>query len=324
METLGRPIVLCFFWAMLCNAEDTCPEVKIVGLGTQDKLAILQGCPGFPGAPGTKGEAGMKGEKGSQGVPGKIGPAGETGPKGMLGLPGLPGPKGDKGETGESTSTATHDAGAKNCKELLQSGTILSGWYTIYPEDRKPLIVLCDMDTDGGGWIVFQRRWDGSVDFFRDWITYKRGFGSQMTEFWLGNDNLHYLTANGNYELRIDLHDFEKKHHFATYNSFKIGNESEKYKLTYGTFTAGNAGNSLDGHQNQAFSTKDQDNDPREGSSCAVAYKGGWWYESCHNSNLNGLYLAGTHTSYADGINWSSGNGYHYSYKSSEMKFRPV
>ncbi|KAG8142107.1 putative Ficolin 2 protein, partial [Naja naja] len=46
-----------------------------------------------------------------------------------------------------------HMGGAPNCKELLKRGMVLSGWYTIYPQDCKPLEVLCDMDTDGGGWI---------------------------------------------------------------------------------------------------------------------------------------------------------------------------
>uniref|UniRef100_A0A8C3XRP0 Uncharacterized protein n=1 Tax=Chelydra serpentina TaxID=8475 RepID=A0A8C3XRP0_CHESE len=58
------------------------PEVKIVGLGGNEKLAILQGCPGVPGATGPKGELGaegMRGEKGTQGSPGKMGPAGEKG-----------------------------------------------------------------------------------------------------------------------------------------------------------------------------------------------------------------------------------------------------
>ncbi|XP_011904081.1 PREDICTED: ficolin-2 isoform X3 [Cercocebus atys] len=213
--------------------------------------------------------------------------------------------------------------GPRTCKDLLDRGHFLSGWYTIYLPDCRPLTVLCDMDTDGGGWTVFQRRVDGSVDFYRDWAAYKRGFGSRLGEFWLGNDNIHALTAQGTSELRVDLVDFEDNHQFAKYRSFKVADEKEKYNLVLGAFVEGSAGDSLTSHNNHSFSTKDQDNDLNTGN-CAVIYQGAWWYRTCHVSNLNGRYLRGAHDSFANGINWKSGKGYNYSYKVSEMKVRPA
>lgn len=36
------------------------------------------------------------------------------------------------------------------------------------------LQVFCDMDTNGGGWTLIQRREDGSVNFQRKWKDYKQ------------------------------------------------------------------------------------------------------------------------------------------------------
>ena len=72
------------------------------------------------------------------------------------------------------------------------------------------------------------------------------------------------------------------------------------------------------------FTTKDQDNDNRGNRNCAIRFKGAWWYANCHNSNLNGLYHRGNHSSHADGVNWQHWKGYHYSLKRTEMKIRPV
>ena len=74
------------------------------------------------------------------------------------------------------------------------------------------------------------------------------------------------------------------------------------------------------------FTTKDNDNDncsPLHCSeNCAVSYTGAWWYKNCHLINPNGHYLAGEHTSYADGINWKQAKGFYYSMKTSILKVR--
>lgn len=66
------------------------------------------------------------------------------------------------------------------------------------------------------------------------------------------------------------------------------------------------------------FSTKDNDNDLNI-DSCAQTYNGAWWYNRCHTSNLNGLYLS---VSYATGVNWASFRGIYYSLKRTEMKVK--
>ena len=87
---------------------------------------------------------------------------------------------------------------------------------------------------------------------------------------------------------------------------------------------SGNSGDSLALHRGMPFTTKDQDNDNQGGYNCAIKFKGAWWYNGCHHSNLNGLYLRGYHSSYANGVNWRYWKGYYYSLKRTEMKIRPV
>ncbi|XP_070614496.1 LOW QUALITY PROTEIN: ficolin-1-like [Erythrolamprus reginae] len=320
-------LLLCLMASTCGGAEPSCPEAQVVELNGSSKLTILRGCAGMPGTPGPQGPQGFpgtKGERGSPGNPGETGPPGQKGEKGEAGRPGEKGNKGDKGEMDEKgLDTLQCKRGARNCKELLAKGGVLSGWYTIYPKDCRPLRVLCDMHTDGGGWIVFQRRSDGSVDFFRTWADYKKGFGSELNEFWLGNDNLHLLTSLGKNELRVDLIDFEHKESFAKYESFLVAAESDQYRSSVGKFKGGPAGDSLARQNNMPFSTRDKQQDPKN-MKCAEKFKGGWWYHDCHDSNLNGQYLGGPHQSFADGINWKTWKGYKYSYKLSEMKFRPV
>ena len=175
------------------------------------------------------------------------------------------------------------------------------------------------METDGGGWTVFQRRQDGSVDFYRGWVDYEMGFGELDNEFWLGLSKIHRLTKIDS-SLRVDLEHFNQSTRYAHYDTFSVGDVSAEYVLTVGGYY-GTAGDSLEIHNGRRFSTKDNDNDVSS-SNCATRFTGAWWYKSCHHSNLNGKYLHGVHSSYADGVNWYHWTGYYYSLKFTEMKLR--
>ncbi|KAL5011805.1 hypothetical protein ScPMuIL_010356, partial [Solemya velum] len=168
---------------------------------------------------------------------------------------------------------------------------------------------------------VFQRRQDGSEEFYRNWNDYENGFGNVAREFWLGNINLNNIVSQGSYQLRVDMSDFEGNSAHADYSTFNVGDGSTIYRLTVGGYS-GTAGNSLAKQNNMAFSTFDRDQDVKNGENCAVKCKGAWWYKRCHDSNLNGQYLGGEHDTFADGVNWKHWKGKHYSLKSSTMKIR--
>ena len=154
-----------------------------------------------------------------------------------------------------------------------------------------PSKVRCDMATQPGGWIIFQRRVDATVDFYLTWADYRGGFGDLHGNFWLGLEKLHRLAAPGKgAKLRVDIKhvDHPSEIRFAEYSLFEISNEANGYRLAVGGYS-GNAGDALSYHNNKMFTTRDHDNDS-SASNCAISHKGAWWYSDCINSNLNGVF----------------------------------
>uniref|UniRef100_A0A3Q2TUE4 Tenascin R (restrictin, janusin) n=1 Tax=Fundulus heteroclitus TaxID=8078 RepID=A0A3Q2TUE4_FUNHE len=207
----------------------------------------------------------------------------------------------------------------QNCAQHLLNGETVSGVYTIYinRDPSQGVQVYCDMTTDEGGWIVFQRRQNGLTDFSRKWSDYRVGFGNLEDEFWLGLDNIQKIASQGRYELRIDMKDGQESV-YANYDKFSIGDARNLYKLRIGEYN-GTAGDSLSYHQGRPFSTKDRDNDIAV-TNCASSYKGAWWYKNCHRANLNGKYGESRHS---QGINWYHWKGHEFSIPFVEMKMRP-
>ncbi|XP_049548191.1 angiopoietin-1-like [Anopheles darlingi] len=175
------------------------------------------------------------------------------------------------------------------CRNVMSN---VSGVYLIsVNNDSTPFKVYCEMEKFEGGWIVVQHRFDGSVDFYRNWNEYREGFGQLDSEFWLGLERMHQLTTARKHELVVEMKDFEGNYGYTRYSSFQVASESKQYELTVGSHsgTAGDGWASY--HNGTKFSTKDRDNDENYGTHHAVSYEGGWWYGSGGGySNLNGPY----------------------------------
>ncbi|XP_049455200.1 tenascin-N [Epinephelus fuscoguttatus] len=208
-----------------------------------------------------------------------------------------------------------------DCVQIMKNGNKKSGIYTVYiNNDRsKPIEAYCDMETDGGGWLVLQRRTSGKLDFMKRWRQYIAGFGNMTDEFWIGLDKIYELTNTPTqYELRFDL-GLGAERAYAVYDNFKIAPVKQKFKLTIGNYR-GTAGDAMTYHQGRPWTTVDSDNDIALGN-CALTHRGAWWYKNCHLANPNGKWGDVRHSV---GVNWEPWKGHLVSLDFTEMKIRPV
>ncbi|XP_033941040.1 fibrinogen gamma chain [Pseudochaenichthys georgianus] len=239
-----------------------------------------------------------------------------------------------------------------DCQDIANKGATTSGLYYVKPaKATEQFLVYCEIDSFGRGFTVIQRRRDGSVDFNKDWVQYKEGFGylspDDTTEFWLGLEKMHLLTSSTTMPtvLRIELVDWEGNTKYADYTTFRVGTEVGMYRLTYGYYLAGDAGDAFDGfdfgddssdkfytsHNGMQFSTFDKDNDKFDGN-CAQQDGSGWWMNRCHAAHLNGKYYQGGRYTekdagefgYDNGIIWVTWHNRWYSLKETTMKIIPL
>ncbi|XP_050744557.1 ficolin-3-like [Drosophila biarmipes] len=121
------------------------------------------------------------------------------------------------------------------------------------------------------------RRQDGSVDFRRDWVSYRTGFGNLEGELFIGLEKLYQMTKDKPHELYIKLVDSMENIDHAHYDNFQIGSERESYELkSLGTFS-GTTVDRMTANKGMKFSTYDRDNDLSY-YNCALEFNGGWWH----------------------------------------------
>ena len=179
--------------------------------------------------------------------------------------------------------------GVYNIIDFCQQGTTVQGY--------------CDTLTDRGGWLVIQRRQDGTENFDRFWWEYAIGFGSLTGEFWFGLNAVHCLTSKGHWELRIDFILSNGTRGYLPYKHFAVGPASQQYPLTISGFhgyTTDPFYSHLKNPTNSwalntmKFSTREQDHDRWPNVQCTEEYigegGGGWWYNNCADMFPNNRY----------------------------------
>ncbi|XP_029885312.1 fibrinogen-like protein 1-like protein [Aquila chrysaetos chrysaetos] len=188
--------------------------------------------------------------------------------------------------------------GEHNCRNSEDAGIVCSGWpkdcsevsagspsgiYIIQPTGLQPIVVYCEMNVTGRGWMVIQRnRQSTEITWAESWSTYKYGFGKLHTKYWLGTEYIHQISRQKLYQVRFVIWDAANNTKFADYNLFSLEDESHGYRLRLGTYS-GLAGDAMTTnsastvHDNMKFSAKDLNQDTYSGN-CASSYGGGWWY----------------------------------------------
>lgn len=200
------------------------------------------------------------------------------------------------------------------------------------PYSISRLVVHCDMETDGGGWIVIQRR-NASinrVDFFRNSIDYENGFGDLDGEFWIGLKKIYELTNQQDMKLKLSVWNYTNNALTYNYQNFAIDGPRYHYRLLRLSGGSGATYPPFYGSTSNYFSTYDDDNDRSSSTNCAYTHQGGWWYYECNSNifaNLNGRHQP-TDLPGVDPLRqrlvWKTGSSTYTVYTHSEMKIRPT
>ncbi|XP_077573965.1 angiopoietin-related protein 4-like [Stigmatopora nigra] len=227
---------------------------------------------------------------------------------------------------GDAASTDDKTGLARDCHDLFVQGQRESGIYTIHAQNLPPFQVYCDMNLEGG-WTVIQRRTDGSQNFNQNWEGYKKGFGSLNGEFWLGLENIHIISTQGQYLLQVEVTDWAGQTQSTRYR-VNLDGEEKNYALhIVEDSSSGVEGESfLLGTSGLPFSTADRDNDLNADVNCSEVHSGGWWFNSCGSSNLNGKYPKRSNPLrwQPKKMFWTNSKGQRQSLRKTLMKLAPI
>ncbi|XP_026521759.1 angiopoietin-related protein 3 [Notechis scutatus] len=214
---------------------------------------------------------------------------------------------------------------ATDCTWIYNAGERSNGIYSIKPNGSKAFNVYCEMEGENP-WTIIQKRSNGSVDFNQTWESYIDGFGNLDGEFWLGLQKIYSIVDQADYILRIELEDWKANKRYIEY-TFKMGGPNRDYALFLSRIT-GNIPNALPEQKEIKFSTKDHSNSTERKLNCTESDSGGWWYNVCEETNLNGRYIRSSSKGKLErkkrGLYWKPQKGKPYLLKSTKLMIYPT
>ncbi|KRZ50091.1 O-phosphoseryl-tRNA(Sec) selenium transferase [Trichinella nativa] len=190
-------------------------------------------------------------------------------------------------------------------------------------------MVRCDLETDGGGWTIIQRRENPLVDFNGNWAEYRDGFGDE-NDFWIGNEYLHqisnYRLRNGGLKLCVELLDDGNEIHVDCWTHFYVASEYERYLLLLGIYKGSSKYDNFLTSRGRVFATYDNDNSAMPVIQCASYWQTGWWMNlQCRpEGTLNLPLQSSLNTPYIEGIFWRTRNQGLKHIVKTVMRIRPM
>ncbi|KFB48619.1 AGAP012000-PA-like protein [Anopheles sinensis] len=117
----------------------------------------------------------------------------------------------------------------------IEHDTVVSGMQQIIVDEKKFTVYVDSSNVHGlgGGWIIFQRRLDGTVSFNRTWTDYRDGFGYFKEEHWLGLERLYHMLKSERHELLFVLEDTDGVIAYERYDNFVLANEEQASLTVY-------------------------------------------------------------------------------------------